>query len=199
MASPSDNDPYVDPASGVLLNLAGIRDAMALERFEAEMSVMRQMELSRHHLGSDFDLSHLKAIHRHLFQDVYGWAGETRTVDIVKGGSRFGSYHFIRSYLESVFSQLAEERRTWSRFVGNAGLPERLAEYLGEINAVHPFREGNGRTQRVFIGELAAAHGLVIRWDRMTPGEMLEASIASFGGNNALLKDLIQRSSNEEP
>lgn len=199
MASRSDSDPYVDPASGVLLNLAGIRDAMELDRFEAEMSVMRQMELSRQPVSGDFDLPHLKAIHQYLFQDVYGWAGETRTVDIAKGGSRFGSYHFIGVYLESVFSNLAEERKTWNRSMRDVDLSARLAEYLAEINAVHPFREGNGRTQRIFIGKLAAAHGLVIRWDWMTPGEMLEASIASFGGNNTLLRDLIQRSLNEEP
>jgi len=197
MASPFDNDPYLDPESGVLLNLAGIRDAMVLERFEAEMSVLRQMELSRQQVGGDFDLPYLKAIHRHLFQDVYEWAGETRTVDIAKGGSRFGSYHFIESYLGSIFSKLAEERKTWDRSVKGVELSGRIAAYLGEINAVHPFREGNGRTQRIFIGKLAAAHGRVIYWDKMTPGEMLEASIASFRGNNDLLRYLIQRSSNE--
>ncbi|MES2658801.1 MAG: Fic family protein [Verrucomicrobiota bacterium] len=163
------------------------------------MSVMRQMELFCRPVGGEFDLPHLMAIHRYLFQDVCGWAGETRTVDIAKGGSRFGSYHFISSYLKSIFSKLAEERKSWNRSFRDGDLSGRLAEYLGEINAVHPFREENGRTQRVFIGELAAAHGLVIRWDRMTPGEMLEASIASFGGNNVLLRDLIQRCSHEEP
>lgn len=193
MASPFDNDPCVDPTSGVLRNLAGIRDAAAFERFEAEMSVMRQMELSLRPVGGDFDLPHLKAIHRYLFQDVYGWAGETRSVDMAKGGSRFGSYHFIGGYLKTVFSKLALERKIWNRSARAVDLPARLAEYLGEINAVHPFREGNGRTQRIFIGELAAAHGLEIRWDLMRPDEMLAASIASFSGNNTPLRDLIQK------
>lgn len=191
MAYRSDFDPYVDAGSGILRNLPGILNPQTLDAFEGEMFVIRQMELSANPVAGTFDLAHLRAIHRHLFQDVYRWAGEVRTVDISKGMSQFGNHLFIESYASSVFAKLAKERPTWNPSVIN--LPERLSEYLGEINALHPFREGNGRTQRIFIGQLAACHGLVIRWDEMKPGEMLDASIASFVGNNQPLRDLIAR------
>lgn len=71
----------------------------------------------------------------------------------------------------------------------------RLAEYLGEINAVHPFREGNGRVQRIFIGQLAQAHGVRLAWENITPQQMLEASIESMTGNVALLAQLIENCS----
>jgi fido (protein-threonine AMPylation protein) len=92
-------DPYVDAETGVLLNLAGLRDAELLEGYEGEMSIMRQFELSLNPSPADFDLTHLKAIHRSLFQDIYSWAGEVRTVDISKGTSRFGSHLHVESYL----------------------------------------------------------------------------------------------------
>jgi fido (protein-threonine AMPylation protein) len=81
-------DPYVDPETGILKNLAGIRDAALLEEYEGEMSIIRQFELSESSPASSFDFDHLRAIHRQLFQDVYAWAGDDRTVDLAKGSSR---------------------------------------------------------------------------------------------------------------
>ncbi len=186
-------DPYVDPESGILKNLAGIRDASSLEEYEGEMSIIRQFELSENPLPPSFDFNHLRAIHRHLFQDVYAWAGEPRTVDMAKGSSRFGSHLHIEAYLSKVFVQLAAERDLWRKSPESVTWPERFAHYLGEINAAHPFREGNGRSQRLFIGQLANEHGFEIRWDRMTTPEMVAASIASFEGDNGPFESLIQQ------
>lgn len=186
-----NGDPYVVPDTGVLRNLAGLQDATLLEEYEGEMSIMRQFELSLDPLPADFDLSHLKAIHRFLFQDVYFWAGEVRTVDISKGSSRFGSHLHVESYLGKLFDQLVLERKAWADFPAAVDWADRFAHYMGEINAVHPFREGNGRTQRLFISQLAEEHGVEIRWDRMTAGQILTASIASFNGDTAPLKKLI--------
>jgi cell filamentation protein len=186
-------DPYVDPETGVLRNLAGITDAALLEEFEGEMSIMRQIELSGNPLTGPFDFARLKAIHRHLFQDVYAWAGEPRTVDLAKGGNRFGSHLHIENYLNRVFAKLAAERESWRKSPGNIDWAGRFAEYLGEINAAHPFREGNGRSQRLFINQLAEEHGFEIRWDRMTAPKMIEASIASFGGDSEPLELLIRK------
>ena len=186
-------DPYVDSETGVLKNLAGIRDAALLEEFEGEMSIMRQIELSEWPLTGPFDFARLQAIHRHLFQDVYRWAGEPRTVDMAKDGNRFGSHLHIGSYLDRLFAKLAAERERWRKSPGSVDWAGRFAEYLGEINAAHPSREGNGRSQRLFIGQLAEEHGFEIRWDRMTAKEMTDASIASFGGDNASMESLIRR------
>ena len=199
MSYQPESDPYIYEGTGVLRNLANIRDEEALERFETAATLFRQIELAAKPITGKFDPGHLRAVHRHLFQDVYGWAGEFRTVDISKGATRFGSHQFIASYSESVLGQLARERGAWDRSSPTVDLSERLAYYLGEINALHPFREGNGRAQRIFIGQLSASHGLVIRWDAMTTDEMLKASISSFEGDNGPLRDLIKRHAHNTP
>lgn len=186
-------DPYVDPRTGVLKNLAGIEDPALLEDYEGDMSIARQFELAESSLAPSFDFEHLKAIHHHLFQDVYDWAGQPRTVDISKGTSRFGSHLHLESYLSKLFGLLAKEREEWNRSPGTVDWPDRFAHYMGEINAAHPFREGNGRTQRLFIGQLAKEHGFEIRWDRMTAKQILAASVASFDGDNGPLKELIAK------
>lgn len=187
------SDPYVDPQTGVLNNLAGIKDASRLEAFEVEMSIQRQVELAEAPPPLVFDYAHLKAIHRHLFQDVYSWAGQSRTVDVAKGSSRFGSHLHIENYLSKLFAELDAERKWWNAAPETIEWADRLAHYLGEINAAHPFREGNGRVQRFFIGQLAEAHGFEVRWEDMTASEMVNASIASFQGDNRPMKNLIER------
>ncbi|WP_367873578.1 Fic/DOC family protein [Luteolibacter sp. Populi] len=183
----------MDYQTGVLRNLANIGDAVLLEEYEGEMSIVRQFELAEAPLASSFDLAHLKAIHHHLFQDVYDWAGEPRTVDIAKGSSRFGSHLHVENFLSKLFIQLSKEREAWKRSPGTVDWPDRFAHYMGEINAAHPFREGNGRTQRLFIGQLAEEHGFEIRWARMSAKQILAAAIASFDGDNGPLKALIAK------
>lgn len=195
MAYRSEFDHYVYKGTDVLRNLANIRDGTTLERFESASTLYRQACLSSKPIVGNFDLSHLKAIHRWLFQDVFDWAGEIRTINISKGGTMFGSHHFIENYSASVFRKLAKERDSWRNTPERIDLPARLAEYLGEINALHPFREGNGRTQRIFIGQLAAGHGLKIRWDQMRQHQMVQASISSFVGDNRELAFLIREHS----
>ena len=96
-------DPYVEPEAGILKNLAGIQDADLLEEYEGEVSIIRQFELSENPLPFSFDLNHLRAIHRHLFQDVYAWAGQFRTIEMSKGTSRFGSHLHIEYHLAKTF------------------------------------------------------------------------------------------------
>lgn len=192
-------DPYIDPETGVLRNLANLGKTAILHDYEAEMSIMRQIELAADPLASGFDFTHLREIHRYLFQDVYAWAGELRTVDISKGTSRFGSHLHVENFLTKLFEQLAEERKIWNRSLGTMHLAERFAHYMGEINAAHPFREGNGRAQRFFIGQLADEHGFEIRWDCMTAQQILAASISSFDGDNRPLKELIAKHLIQKP
>jgi fido (protein-threonine AMPylation protein) len=120
----------------------------------------------------------LRRIHHFLFQDVYAWAGEFRTVPIAKGDSFFARPEHIGSELQKLFHQLAGERCL--RGNDSKVFCERAAYYLGEINALHPFREGNGRAQREFIRELALQASFEVSWDLVTQEEMLAASVASF-------------------
>lgn len=185
------NDPYLYPGTEVLRNLEGLKEEQSLSGFETEAVLFRHVQLLARPVPGNFDLAHLKAIHRHLFQNVYAWAGELRMVDISRGVSRFATHHFLESYSHGVFARLAEERTQWRQKGVPTDFPECLAEYLGEINAMHPFREGNGRTQRAFIGCLAAAHGFQILWEKMDQHSMTRASILSMQGDDRMLADLL--------
>jgi cell filamentation protein len=137
-------------------------------------------------MAGKFDLDHVRAIHRHVFQDVYDWAGELRTVEISKGNSPFARAAFVPSSLADLTHRLGKE--TSLEGLTQTALSSRLAYYLAELNAIHPFREGNGRTQREFIRELALHNGYTIEWQTVTKERMLSASIESFstGKTNAL-------------
>jgi cell filamentation protein len=137
-------------------------------------------------LGS-FDLPHLCAIHRYLFQDVFPWAGELRRVGLSKtGGAAFAAPMHIASALNRTFIALRQENLLHG--LDRLTFCQRAAFYLGEINAVHPFREGNGRTQREFIRQLAANAGYTLSWAGISPADNLAASIASHtrGDNSGL-------------
>lgn len=183
------HDPYVDPTSGVLTNLPGIADAEALERFEAQYAALGMAELELRHLPGDYEVAHLQAFHRHLFGDVYAWAGDFRTVNIART-TLFGDWRHIRTYLDQVFADLAAEDHL--RGLELDDLIPRLAHYFAEVNAAHPFREGNGRTQRAFFRQLARDAGWSLRWATSTEQENAAASEASLHGDNRMLEAVLR-------
>ncbi len=186
------SDPYLYPDRSVLRNLADIRDAHRLNQFESDHFFARLLELHENPIRGSFDSDHLRHIHRYVFQDVYAWAGEFRSVPIAKGNSFFARPEHIRAELQKLFHQLAGEQ--YLRGNDSKGFCQRAAHYLGEINALHPFREGNGRAQREFIRELAVESGYEIAWDLVTQDEMFAASVASFhGGSNEALATILNK------
>ncbi len=189
MSRYSGDDPYLDPASGVLTNRLGITDAATLEQTEAALVATRSYELSRIPLEGRFDLAHLQAIHRCLFGDLYEWAGQLRTIDISKGNNRFAHHAYIASAAATIFKQLAEEKNLAG--LDPAAFSNRAAHYLGELNALHPFREGNGRAQREFASHLAHANGYYIAWEHVKQPDLLQASIESFQGDTSKLAELL--------
>jgi cell filamentation protein, protein adenylyltransferase len=184
-------DPYVYPETNVLRNLRDIRDAGHLSKFEAIATTRRIVELEHEPIKGRFDAQHLKAIHRHIFQDVYEWAGDFRTVSISKSGDPFAFPQHIGSSLDKTCEELKRE----GHLAGDdlARFASRCAYYLGEINAIHPFREGNGRTQREFIRELALKNGLTIDWTQVSQAEMIEASRHSLRVDNAALEQILRK------
>jgi cell filamentation protein len=189
-STPENSDPYLYPGTNVLKNLRGLTDPEDLERFEARRTHQRIAELIDNALSGAFDLAHLKAIHQYIFQDVYEWAGQFRTVNISKGGHLFGLANFLDSSLQQVLRELAAEnhlgRLDADTFAGRA------AHFLGELNAAHPFREGNGRTQREFLRELGLKAGHYIDWRAATGEEMIEASQLSHrSGDSSLFAKMI--------
>ena len=186
-----NSDPYLHPGTNVLKNLRGLTDPEALEHFEARRTHRRIAELIDTPVAGRFDAAHLKAIHRYIFQDVYEWAGQFRTVNISKGGHLFGRAHFLEPALQQVMEKLAADDYIADldamRFAGRA------AWFLGEINAAHPFREGNGRTQREFMREVGLKAGHYIDWRATTREEMTAASRTSHGSGDASLFERLLR------
>lgn len=183
-------DPYLDLEHGLLRNRLALTDRAELARVEAGATAIRLAELETHDLPGHYDLAHLQAFHRHLFGDVYDWAGELRTVSIGKGmlfclpGQLFPSG-------EALFAQLA--RRRFLRGLERTAFVDDLAGFLGELNALHPFREGNGRTQRAFCGQLARAAGHPIRWALLDGAENVVASKAAHAGDLDPLRAMLDR------
>ena len=189
-SSTGSMDPYVYPGTAVLRNIRDIRDAALLSEFEAEATARRLRQLERKPLRGHFDAPHLQAVHRYIFQDVYAWAGKFRTVNISKSGDSFAFQEHILSNLDRTFEKLKGEAH-----LGGADLErftQRAAYYLGEINAIHPFREGNGRAQREFLRELGAKNGWEFDWSRITQREMIEASRQSLRVNNSGLEAVLR-------
>jgi cell filamentation protein len=172
-------DPYVYPGTTVLKNLAGIEDHDRLQQFEAVSTADRISELSFKPIAGPFDIDHLQRIHLHIFQDVYAWAGQFRTVDIrIEGEFWFCRHEFIATTLLDLLNKMRGESTLRNLTPQQFG--ERAGYYLSELNAIHPFREGNGRTQREFIRELGLNAGLDVDWRRVTAAEMRAASVAGF-------------------
>jgi cell filamentation protein len=144
------DDPYLYPGTSVLRNRLGTTDPDYLDKQERALVALR---MRRDVPRGTFDLKHLRAIHRHLFQDVYDWAGELRTVEISKGRQQFQFRKFIETGMADVHGRLERSRflkgRTAAAFAAQA------AVILGDINYIHPFREGNGRTQLQYLKQLA--------------------------------------------
>ena len=194
MSGQAGLDPYLDPASGVLRNLLGITDPGELAQVEAALSASRLIDLERRRLPGNYDLDHLRAFHRYILSDVFEWAGELRTVSIPKG-SLFCLPQHLATAGADVFGRLAAADRlrglNREQFIG------RTAEFLADVNALHPFREGNGRAQRAFFSQLAHDAGHHIDWIRMDPDRNTTASAAAHHGDLAplseMLSDLIDR------
>src|SRR6266567_5962848 len=173
-------DPYSDPVTGVLYNKLGLGTAAGLEAAEREITHAALILLDESPVSPSYDLPQLQEIHKRIFGDIYEWAGQIRTVAIAKG-AMFCLPQYIDSSAAVIFGELHDEdclrglRR--DAFVG------RLAHYLGEVNALHPFREGNGRAQRAFFGQLARNAGFTLAWQHLDPVRNVDASAAIMRGD----------------
>jgi cell filamentation protein len=173
-------DPYTDPVTGILRNNLGLDTAAALEAAEREIAHAALIGLRESPVQATYDLSHLCVIHRRIFGDIYDWAGQVRTVAIAKG-SMFCLPQFIASAAAEIFRQLRQDK--FLRGLARDAFVDRVTFYLGEVNAVHPFREGNGRTQRAFFEQLARDAGYTLNWQRLDAERNMMASDAIMRGD----------------
>jgi cell filamentation protein len=141
-------DPYCYPGTTVLKNKLKTQDD--LNSFEAEITAQRAEEPLP---AGKLTYPHYRAIHKHLFQDVYAWARKIRTVRISKGGSMFCYPESIDREMSKLFSTLDGQKHL--KGTTRDDFAEKAAHFIADLNAIHPFREGNGRTQLTFLTLLA--------------------------------------------
>jgi cell filamentation protein len=184
----SGGDPYVyADAPGVLKNKFGIKNAKRLEKAERRR-VMQRLEEGLP--KGNFDLDHLCAIHRHLFQDVYEWAGEIRTVEIARGKHQFMFGSYIVTGMQDVHNRL--RTKNFLKDLDAAAFAREAAQIIGDLNYVHPFREGNGRAQVQYLKQLAANAGHPIDLSRLKKAQWIEASKAAHDANYDLMRIAIE-------
>lgn len=130
-------------------------------------------------------------IHKHFFGDLYEWAGQERTIDFTKAGSLFARKEFISKELNKIFSQLKSENYLCD--LSQKDFCHKLSYYFNEINAAHPFREGNGRTLRAFSSLLSQNAGYYLDWTKTQKDEYTKANIAGFNGNYTDLENIFNK------
>jgi cell filamentation protein len=182
-------DPYVDPVTGVLRNKLGLSTTRELETAEREITHAALILLKQSPVQPTYDLRHLCAIHRRIFGDIYDWAGRLRTVAIAKR-AWFCLPQYIESAAAEVFRALLGE--SLLRGLPRNVFTERLTHYLGEVNAIHPFREGNGRAQRAFFEQLSSDAGFILDWQHLDADRNTAASAAIMRGDPTLMRKMLE-------
>lgn len=174
-----------------LINKMGIRDKTELAATEAALTLANISLLEQEPIGGGFDFAHYKAIHRFLFGDLYEWAGEIRTVNISKQGTQFVPASEIERVGNAIFTRLAEadyfRRDDFETFV------EKITEFYCDTNLLHPFREGNGRTQRVFLVQLIRHAGYNFDFDSVDMDELMIATIYAANGVTDYVEKIFKR------
>lgn len=185
--------PYLYPNTNVLRNKLDLRSDPELLRAEALFAGAREQELRADpgRLRGDFDLARLKATHKHLFQDLYEWAGEARTVNIGKDGNWFARKEDVELKARAIFSTLKAEMNL--RGLNTQTFATRAAHHYDQINAVHPFREGNGRALRAFMHDLARDAGYKFDLTKINHEAHLKAVVAAFNGDRRPLAQLFEK------
>ncbi len=165
----------------ILANKLGVKEEKLLKSLEADLTNQRLLELSEKTLKGRFSVTHLKNIHKYVFQDIYPFAGKFRKEDIWKGDTFFCKSQYIVLALDELLSKLKHEKFLLG--LDRTAFSERAAYYMAELNMIHPFREGNGRTIREYIRTLALKSKYVINWSLIDSNRLLEASILSANKN----------------
>lgn len=177
-------DPYLWHNDRVLKNRLDIHDEAQLRKAELAFSAARlaTLELGPRSRGMPW-LCH---IHRTLFQDLYSWAGEVRSIDLWRDETPYCHCEYIEKEGNGLMTALEDEQQL-------VNLPQtefvaRLAHYYCEIFVLHPFRAGNGRTQRIFFEQLALHAGYLLTWDKLERDAWRSAIFAGVAGDLAPLK-----------
>lgn len=187
------DDPYVDPKTKILKNKIGAKTQRALDIAEAEITYIVIATLTRGSKPSSlvFNSKLLLETHKEIFRHIYVWAGKVRTYDISKDQSYFAHASFINQELKRLDEELQSENT--EKYDVKTYFIERLAYFYAEYNAIHPFREGNGRVLRTFLRLYALKSGYDIEWANMDADVNIEACRHAFNADNSRLEAMLQK------
>jgi len=184
----ADTDPYALD-NGVLKNNFGITDSASLNEAEADIAALQIQELLQQSPPVTFEPTHLCELHKQVFGEVYPWAGQLRQVDIAKGDTQFLRHQKIASELEVLFARLAQDDFLKGKSVED--FSEAMGNFLVDLNFIHPFREGNGRVQRLLVSQIARNAGLLLDWQPVGNEAMKQACIAGIQGTTRQMVRLL--------
>ena len=176
---------YCYPDSNVLKNKLNIRDNKLLKTAEEEITLIKQMELLKNPIKGNFSKAHLMNIHKFIFEDIYPFAGKIRREQISKADTMFYPPNLIDRELDKVFAKIKEKNML--KETDEEKVFDNLAYVMAELNIIHPFREGNGRSIREFIRLMAKRMGYDLNWGNVDKEELLEASILSVDNYKVLI------------
>jgi cell filamentation protein len=187
----SHKDPYsYKDAPEVLINKLGIKDVEELDRTEQLFVSAKMLEIDNYPKG-DYSLKHYLKTHKYLFEKIYDWAGEIRQVTIQKGTTIFPPPQYVESAYNGLYKQMKKDN--FLKNIKIEDLHKSLAFYHGEINIIHPFREGNGRTTRAFLSLMAKeSHNIELDYKKVTKEHLIKASINSSAMDYDFMERLYQ-------
>lgn len=179
------------PGTTVLVNKLGIQSQSDLDAVEGTLVSAKAALWEQTEPVCTFDFSHYCAIHRYLFEDLYDWAGTPRTVDISKKGTQFCPAAQLEQTSTAIFSRL--KKKAYLVGLAKEAFILSLVDFYERTNELHPFREGNGRTQRVFLAQLAHRAGYVLDFSCIDPDDLMLATIQAANGTNDFLRELFHK------
>lgn len=173
-----------------LINKFDIRNEEQLAKLEATITHAKTSLLESQPAELPLDFDFYKSVHRFLFEDLYDWAGELRTVDISKKGTAFCPANQLGTLCQACFDRL--KKMNYFNGLSKSKFIDELVDFYCTTNLLHPFREGNGRTQRIFIAKLIEYNGYRFDFSNIDPTELMTATIQAANGVNDFLYKLFE-------
>jgi len=186
------SESYCYPKTSILKNKLGIKDDNALTIAEREITSLKLLKLFNMPIINEFNFETLCKIHKFIFEDIYEWAGQIRRGDFLsKGNSIFCRGSYIAENAKIIFENIIKENNLLG--LSKSEFIKRMAYYMGEINALHPFREGNGRTAREFFRQLSLNAKYTLDFSKTEKKELLTADIEAFNGKYDKLINILEK------
>jgi cell filamentation protein len=186
------SEDYCYPGITVLKNKLGLKDDAVLLKAEREITSIKLLMLYNMPIEGLFNLDRLCNIHKIIFEDIYEWAGKMRQGEfLTKGSSIFCRGQYLKENADKIFNQLKDEKLLQN--LPRDNFFKRLAYYMGEINALHPFREGNGRTSREYFRQLSLNANYILDFSKINKDALLMADIEAFNGSYENLIEILNK------